>query len=66
MKRYPDIGIPTKDRWNIDSEYMVVYIRHNYVFYKVIEDTVFIVDIFDESEDVIWRMFRVRDGSEKS
>ena len=60
LKNYPDIGVPTKDKWNIDSEYKVVYIHHNYVFYTVKQDTINIINVIDEREDVLWKMFKLR------
>lgn len=64
LRKYPDVGISAKDRWEIDSEYLVAYIHHNYVFFTVTEDEVRIIDIIDEREDVMWKMFKVRNVTE--
>lgn len=64
LRKFPNAGIPTRDRWEIDSEYLVAYIHHNYVFFTVTENTVRIIDIIDEREDIMWKMFKVRTTTE--
>ena len=59
LAEYPKAGVSTKDKWDIDSKYYVIYVHHNYVFYFVDDEYIKIVNIIDEREDVIWRMFRI-------
>ncbi len=59
LKTHTDIGISTKDKWGIDSEYKVVFVHRNYVFYTYDSEKVYIINVIDEREDVLWKMFRI-------
>lgn len=45
------LGIPTP--------YRFLHVEHNYAFYRLEKDTVFVTDIYNERENFMWRMFRV-------
>ena len=34
-------------------------VEHNYAFYRIENDTVYVTDIYNEREDFMWEMFRV-------
>jgi hypothetical protein len=38
----------------------MLYVQHNYVFYKVTKDRVVIVDVYNEKEDFMWKLFGVQ------
>ncbi len=46
------IGIP--------SPYFLLHVEHNYVFYQIDGNIIYIVDIYNEREDFMWRMFGSR------
>lgn len=52
------LGIPTS--------YRVLHVEHNYAFYRVENDTVFVTDIYNEREDFMWKMFRVNLRTQES
>lgn len=43
------IGIP--------SPYFFLHVEHNYVFYRIDGNIIYIVDIYNEREDFMWEMF---------
>lgn len=45
------LGIPTP--------YRFLHVEHNYAFYRLEEDTVFVTDIYNEREDFMGKMFKV-------
>lgn len=46
------IGIP--------SPYFLLHVEHNYVFYRIDGNIIYIVDIYNEREDFMWKMFGSR------
>ena len=44
----------------IICDYRMLYVQHNYVFYTVTKDKVIIVDIYNEKEDFMWKLFGVQ------
>ena len=55
-KRCPSI----ENMLGIPSPYYFLHIEHNYVFYTVTKDKVVIVDIYNEKEDFMWKLFGVQ------
>ena len=46
------IGIP--------SPHFLLHVEHNYVFYRIDGNIIYIVDIYNEREDFMWKMFGSR------
>ena len=46
------IGIP--------SPYFLLHVEHNYVFFRIDGNIIYIVDIYNEREDFMWKMFGSR------
>lgn len=44
----------------ISCDYRVLYVQHNYAFYRVENDTVWITDIYNEKEDFMWKLFGIK------
>lgn len=36
------------------------YAVGNYIFYTQSEDTLYVIDIYNEREDVMWKMFGIK------
>lgn len=52
------IGIP--------CEYRLLYVEHNYAFYRVETDTIWITDIYNEKEDFMWKLFGIRTTTQET
>lgn len=52
------IGIP--------SPYYFLHTEHNYVFYRIEDETIFVTDIYHERENFMWKMFGIRLRTEES
>lgn len=55
----PEKGPSVEALFGIPMPYRFLHAEHNYVFYRLEEDKVFVTDIYNEREDFMWRMFRV-------
>ena len=49
--------------FGIISEYRFLYAEHNYAFYRITEDSILIVDIYNEREDFMWKLFGIKTTS---
>lgn len=59
-------GESTKNRFGIDSEYMVIYSYHNFFFYLEQEKQIVILEMFNEREDFIYVLFGMTMRSQES
>lgn len=59
LQENPKRGPSVEALLRIPSPYRFLHVEHNYVFYRLEEDTVFVTDIYNEREDFMWRLFRV-------
>ena len=59
LQENPERGPSVEALLGIPSPYRFLHVEHNYVFYRLEEDTVFVTDIYNEREDFMWRLFRV-------
>lgn len=50
----------------IPSPYYFLHAEHNYVFYRIEHETIFITDIYHEREDFMWKMFGIRLRTQES
>lgn len=55
----PEKGPSVEALIRISTPYRFLHVEHNYVFYRIETDTVYVTDIYNEREDFLWRMFRV-------
>ena len=57
LQRYPLRGPSVQDMLGIHTDYRVLHIGYEYIFYKFAGDTVFVVDVYNERENIIQKMF---------
>lgn len=50
----------------ISSPYFFLHVEHNYVFYRIDRNIIYIVDIYNEREDFMWKMFGIRLRTQES
>lgn len=64
LQVYDNKGPSVEKVIGIKCDYRMLYVQHNYVFYKVTKDSVVIVDIYNEKEDFMWKLFGVQTRSQ--
>ena len=62
----PETGTSVEAMLGIPSPYRFLHIERNYAFYRIGKDIIYITDIYDEREDFMWKMFRIRLRSQES
>ena len=55
-----DIGLSCREVFCVDTDYQYIYAAKNYIFYHIDDDAIRIVKIYDEREDIMWKMFGIR------
>lgn len=60
LQHFENKGQSVEGLTGISCDYRFLYVQHNYVFYRVENDTVWITDIYNEKEDFMWKLFGIR------
>lgn len=55
----PEKGASVEALLGIHTPYRFLHVEHNYVFYRVEKNIIYVTDIYNEREDFMWRMFRI-------
>ena len=66
LKEYPDQGMSVRAMFGVDSDYEFIYVSHNYIFYCQDETVIRIVNIYDDREDFMYKLFGIRTTSEET
>lgn len=68
LQLFPNAGIPISVIYDVESEfekYYVLFIEKNYFLYYIENDIIYIVEIFNEKEDVAGRFFGIHTTTQK-
>lgn len=60
------LGISLKELYGIETNYRYIFVAHNYIFYRIDEQNIYIVNIYNEREDFIRKLFETNTVSEIS
>lgn len=47
------LGISLREMFGINCDYYYIYIAHNYIFYEVENDAIYIINMYNEREDFL-------------
>ena len=59
LDQFPKKGVAVSELYDIESEYRYLYVGHHYLFYRIEDGKVIVVEMFHEKEDFIWKLFRL-------
>ena len=62
----PEKGPSVETLLGIPTTYRFLHVEHNYAFYRLEDNTVYVTDIYNEREDFMWRMFRMHLRTQES
>lgn len=66
LKIFPELGTSMKDRYHLDCDYYMLYVEQNYFIYRITEETIMILEVFNEKEDLIYHLFGIITTSQES
>ena len=53
----PELGASVEAMLNIPTDYRFLHVEHNYAFYRIENNVVYVTDIFNEREAFVRKMF---------
>ena len=56
---FEEKGVMMSSMFDIHCDYRYLYVGHNYLFYRIEKDRIIIVEIFDEREDFMYKLFGI-------
>ena len=59
LKQFPEMGVSMREKYGLDCDYYMLFIDHNYFIYRIIDDKILILEIFNEKEDFLYQMFGI-------
>ena len=66
LQQYENKGASVESILGIPCNYRMLYVRHNYVFYQIGDDVIKIVDMYNEKEDFMWKLFGIKTTTEET
>lgn len=52
-------GPAVSQMFGVDTDYRFLFISHNYVFYRIEDECIRIVNLYHEREDFMWKLFGI-------
>lgn len=65
LKYFENKGASVESALGISCDYRMLYVKSNYVFYQIRDDVIKIVDIYNEKEDFMWKLFGIKTTTEE-
>lgn len=59
LKNFPELGVSLRDKYELDCDYYMLFIEHNYFVYRIHDEMILVLEIFNEKEDFMFQLFGV-------
>ena len=66
LEDFAEKGVTVSSMYDIDCDYRYLYVGHNYLFYRIEESRIIIVEMFDDRENFMYKLFGIRSISQES
>lgn len=69
LELFPEAGIPIRVIYNVEKKfekYYILYTEKNYFFYYIADDVVYVVEMYDEREDVAAKFLGIHTTSQET
>lgn len=66
LKNFEEKGISVFSMYGIACDYRYIYAGRNYLFYRIEKDRIIIVEMFDEREDFMYKLFGISATTQES
>lgn len=66
LGNFSEQGISVSAMYSIDCDYRYIYVKHNYLFYRIEKDKIIVVEMFDDREDFMYKLFGISTTSQES
>lgn len=61
LKQFEKLGVSVEEMLGIECDYYLIFIEHMYVFYRITDEAILIVELFNEREDFMWKLFGIQE-----
>ncbi len=62
----PELGIALSAKYQIDTDFRVLFVKHNHLFYYKEDNTIIIAEMFGEKEDFMYELFGISGRTKES
>lgn len=59
LKKFPELGVSLRDKYDLNCDYYMLFVEHNYFIYRIFDEIILILEIFNEKEDFMYQLFGV-------
>ena len=59
LKQFPEMGVSMREKYDLDCDYYMLFVEHNYFVYRILDDMIMILEIFNEKEDFMYQLFGI-------
>lgn len=59
LKQFPEMGVSLREKYDLDCDYYMLFIEHDYFIYRIMNNMVLILEIFNEKEDFMFQLFGI-------
>ena len=66
LAAFPEKGEAVSDLFDVDTDFRILYVNHNYLFYYFEDDKIIVAEMFDEREDFMYKLFGISSESHES
>jgi len=66
LQRFETKGPSVENLIGIPCDYRMLYVQHNYAFYRIEGNVVQITDIYNEREDFMWKRFGIKTTTQET
>lgn len=66
LGEYEKKGIEAAKMFDVDTDYRYLYVAKNYVFYRIEEHYIRVINIYNEREDFMWQLFGIDTTSQET
>lgn len=56
---YEKKGPAISELFGIDTDYRYIFVSRTYVFYRIDEDCIRVINLYNEREDFLWKLFGI-------
>ena len=60
------MGVSMRKQYDLDCNYYMLFIEHNYFVYRIMDDMIMISEIFNEKEDFMYQLFGIMATSQET
>lgn len=66
LEEFGESGIRIAEQYEVDTDYYLIFVRHNYFVYRMEPTKVIVVQMFNEKEDFMQKLFGLSGRTQES